>query len=244
LDAIASFYIDFYLSPANFLKARKILDKCVITRPDFAPAHYNLARYYAGELQQFDLALVELDRTLRHASGSLLGHAYRRMADVHYFVKQYEEAEALYQQALEVIPGDAFARNGYGNLLRVTKRFPEAIEQYEAGLKTTPTEPSLHSNLGLAYYQWARLGSTDEYVGRIGIKRAIRAREILEHALSLFPNSVEILNNLGLVYRIAGGYELSVKVLRRAAELAPQDPEVQHNLRGSMGLWIQSGGPL
>ncbi|HEX4644769.1 MAG TPA: tetratricopeptide repeat protein [Verrucomicrobiae bacterium] len=96
-------------------------------------------------------------------------------------------------------------------------RYAEAIQQYQAALKTNADDEDLHYNLGIAY---ARLGRTNEAI------------QEYETALKLFPDYVAVHINLGNLLLSLGRADEAIAHLRAALESTP-DNALAHNNLGS-----------
>lgn len=96
-------------------------------------------------------------------------------------------------------------------------RYSEAIQQYQAALKTNANDEDLHYNLGIAY---TRLGRTNEAI------------QEYEAALKIFPDYVAAHNNLGNLLLSLGRADDAISHLRAALESTP-DNALAHNNLGS-----------
>ena len=111
------------------------------------------------------------------------------------------DAEALYQQALEIQPQAAEIRVNYGRLLDATGRAPLALDAYTRAARDRPDLAVAHANRGRAL---ARLG------------RGAEAIEALARAAELEPGDATVLTDLGALVAQAGDTARAGRVFARA----------------------------
>ncbi len=130
-----------------------------------------------------------------------------------------DQAEASFQQALRDDPSSAEALYGIGSVYLNQGKNAAARETFERALKLRAsypdTLPDAWNNLGVIA---TREGRVDESV------------PCFEEALRLNPHHLLSLDNLGNAYRSQKRWEDARRVLERAVEVAPQDPEANYSL--------------
>ena len=186
----------------------------------------NLAEAYQRRGDQNGMrrvALAEADtlERLHHARPhdarvmTALGNALARLGRV-------EEALAAVSEAVRLDPRDPVSRAAQGGLLMQLGRPAEAIPQLEVaealiegrtGWTDLDTMRIVQVNLGWAYAAVGR--NTD-------------ALKVLREAAA--DDNVSALNNLGSVLGRVGQWEDAQRVLERAQQRDPEDPNVQSNL--------------
>ena len=141
-----------------------------------------------------------------------------------------------------------------GDLLRVHKRFDEAVTAYDQAVarigKLTPRYWSLLYSRGIALERsnhWDRAEkdlqealklNPDQpyvlnYLGYSWVDKGEhmnRAREMIEKAVELRPTDGYIVDSLGWLYYRTGRYKDAVDQLERAVELKPEDPVINDHL--------------
>ncbi|PYQ18506.1 MAG: hypothetical protein DMF79_14820, partial [Acidobacteria bacterium] len=129
--------------------------------------------------------------------------------------KKYDEAEALYREALRAQPEDPSLLNslGYMNADR-SLRVPEALELIEKALRKRPDEPSFLDSRGWTYF---RLG------------RPAEAERDLRKAIGQGADAV-MLDHLGDVLAARGAREEAIASWREALE----QEDISDELRGSI----------
>ncbi len=195
----------------GFQKALQSFDDAIVEDSTFALAYvgiadcYNLLGFYdilpAGETFPRAKAAaqraLEIDRTLGEAFTSL-AHA------MEFYDWDWVTAERMYQQAMELNPGYAFAHQCYGEFLSAMDRHQEAAAEYELARDLDPLSPAIGSNIAGSYLM-AR-----EYD---------RALEEYQKTLELDPNFVATHYFLGYVKAHLGDDEGALAAIRKASYL-------------------------
>lgn len=92
-------------------------------------------------------AVPLLEEIVRKSPGVTAPHI--NLAEAYRHTKQYEQAEAQLQMALQLVPDHPVANNEYGLMLRETGHFKEAREVYESTLQAFPEYLPIRRNLGV-----------------------------------------------------------------------------------------------
>jgi len=169
-------------------------------------------------------------------------------------LNRIDETVSLLQSMAKERPKDTSALITTARILRFEERFEEAIAAYDEVIKRIGTLSARHWTLlyerGIALErskQWGRAeadflkalsfrpeeASVLNYLGYSWIDQGInlvRAREMIEKAVSKRPNDGYVVDSLGWVFYRLGRYEEAVKHLERAVELRPQDPIINDHL--------------
>jgi tetratricopeptide (TPR) repeat protein/peroxiredoxin len=137
-----------------------------------------------------------------------------------FFQRGYlDQAEASFQQALREDPSSAEALYGIGSVYLNQNKNAAARETFERAVKVPAnypdTLPDAWNNLGVIATREGRVDDSVPY--------------FLE-ALCLNPHHLLSLDNLGNAYRAQKRWEAARKVLERAVEVAPEDPEANYSL--------------
>ena len=130
-----------------------------------------------------------------------------------------DQAEASFQQALRDDPSSAEALYGIGSVYLNQNKNAAAREVFERAVKLPAnypdTLPDAWNNLGVIA---TREGRVDDSV------------QCFQNALRLNLHHLLSLDNLGNAYRLQKRWDDARKVLKRALEVAPQDPEANYSL--------------
>jgi protein O-GlcNAc transferase len=189
--------------------------------------------YYLGRLDLDDRNFDGAIRNLKQAAAKppfpdtsyYLGYAYLRKGDL-------KAAEQWLKEAGRTIPRDARVPYQLGFVYRKQGREEEARKALELseGLRQ---RDSNESRLKLECGQKLDEGLKEE------------ARAVCEQLYD--PDNPEKLTALGTIYGQHGDLEAALKPLRRAAELAPESPQMQYNLALAyyqMNQFEQARAPL
>ena len=172
--------------------------------------------YYLGRLDlddhQYEGAIHNLQRAAAKPpfpdTAYYLGYAYFKAGDI-------PSAEKWLEEASKVTPRDARVPYQLGLVYRKQGREQEATK-FLALSEDLRRQDSNESRLRMECRQKLDQGVRQE------------AREVCEQLYD--PTDANKLTELGTIYGQHGDPEAALKPLRRAAELAPQSPQMQYNL--------------
>ena len=137
-----------------------------------------------------------------------------------FFERGYmEQAEHFFRLALRDDPSGAEALYGLGSVYLQQQKSAEARESFERAVRLQAhypgTLPNAWNNLGLLA---AREGRTEEAI------------QDFQRALTMDPDHLIALQNLGNAYRQGKRWEDAKSVLQRALQLSPENPEANYGL--------------
>src|SRR5208282_2906256 len=226
--AAAEFRAALKLDPKLTLRARFPLAVALfeLKKPDEARQEFETVRREAGDHPNISYYLGRIDIDELHFESAIqnLAQAVSKppFPDTAYYL--------------------GFAYFKQGNLAAAEKWLKEATQ-------LTPHDARVQYQLGLVY---RKLGREQEAKGAIALSGEQRQRDSGESQLRLEcaqkldqapreeahvvcdqlydPDDAEKLTELGTIYGQHGDAEAALKPLRRAAELAPQSPQMQYNL--------------
>jgi tetratricopeptide (TPR) repeat protein len=131
-------------------------------------------------------------------------------------VQYWRNSETLFRHALDVTSGNYLAHHNLGVALADERRFPEAIEQYQAALQIEPGAPNVQTDYGSAL---AKSGRIPEAIAHY------RA------ALEVLPDSPIIHNDLANALAAnPGSVPEAVAEYQTALRLKPDYEEARNNL--------------
>jgi len=230
----------------NHTRAVELIGRAVALRPSVAIYHANLAEPYR-ELGQFDRAAgccraaLSLQPNYPEAIGNLglalqgmgrLGDAaeqFRRalalrpdfatahcnLGNVLREMGELEQALVHFRRAVEIEPNHAAARTNLGQMLLECGRAAEALAHCEEAVRLRPDLAALHHNLGNSYRDLDRL---------------VEAKAAYLEAIRLAPDLAKAHAHLGQILLREYEYADALHWLRRAAELDPEDPDLEELL--------------
>lgn len=138
---------------------------------------------------------------------------------------QFQDAEVIYRQILQVQPELAEIHLELGNVLEAQDKIVEATACYRHALTLKPDLIHAYSNLGYV------LGMQNQFA---------EAEHCYRRALELEPNVVQVLHNLASVLNIQNKFAEAVTYYHQALQLKPDFVETHNNL----GNALQSLGQI
>lgn len=158
------------------------------------------------------------DQTLVARSEEEVAQWYYRLSDDLKAQGYEEEAERIYRALLQWRPAESRARYLLGNLLARTRRFDQALEEYDL---IQPGNPHyIDSRI--------RTSAIHKLQGRL---RA--AYDVLFRCAGLYPHEGHLFLHMGKLLYDMGNTRAAVRALERAVQLLPLDPQA-HYLLGFM----------
>jgi tetratricopeptide (TPR) repeat protein len=146
-----------------------------------------------------------------------------------------EDAKRYFQQALALRPDAVAALFGMGRAALALKDYQAAVAHLERALSLDPSAGAVHQPLGLAY---RGLGRTPEAERHLSHREAVA-----EIRPSPDPLDVHVTVETAVGYQVrgqraleAGDFEGAIALLRRAVELAPDDPALRHRYGTALAL--------
>jgi len=144
-----------------------------------------------------------------------LPDAWVGVGDAHAGMKQWQDAELAYGNAVNIDNGNFDAHFGRGKSLQVLNRLVDAIRSYHRALLIRPEDFDANLNMATAYLQLDEPNSALTYA---------------ERAVKLKPDSGPARINLGVAYERAGRSADAVMQYETAAELMEPTPQLLMNL--------------
>ena len=153
-------YFNDRLTTEDLQKAITYYQKAIEIDPNYAPAWTGLARIYRIQANRGDLENDEGYRKAREAVEKAfvldqnLATAHSEMGWIkRSYDWDWSGAEASFQRALKLEPGNATIIRGAAVLPGTLGRFEEAIELDHKALELDPLNPIIYNNLGLHTYR-------------------------------------------------------------------------------------------
>jgi adenylate cyclase len=199
---------------------------------DYADAWAGLAQTYAlipeysvydpaGDGRMVDTiaqALEAADHALRldpASSRALSARGYVRC--VHQF--DWKNAEADYRAAIASDPRDSTARQWFGELFMYQRRWPEAAEQYDAGVAVDPLAPILQMSRALSLWYQGKLDAA-----LAGLDESLRLQPDFYNSLLVRPMVLADSHHFEQALAAAGAVPEPLRETMLSLVAAMQDP--------------------
>jgi tetratricopeptide (TPR) repeat protein len=165
------------------------------------------------ERGDYDQALAIFEEVLRE--NPKLPDAWVGVGDVHTDLRQWEQAESAYANAVGLDGQNFEAHFGRGKALQVLNRLLDAIRSYHRALLIKPDDFDANLNMATAYLQLDQPDSAITYA---------------EKAVKIQPDSGPARINLGVAYERASRAADAITQYEMAAELMEPTPQLLMNL--------------
>jgi tetratricopeptide (TPR) repeat protein len=172
----------------------------------------------------------------------------RRATEAHK-AGRLEQAESLYQRAIDAAPGQAAARHWYGLFLKDKGDLAGAARELAEALRLMPQDVGARLNLGSVCYDLGRhadalrlfeesvamrpdlaLGWRNLGMALLALYRLEEALPVLRRGLALDPNDNALHFQLGNAFLSLGEHDNAIAAFRRAIALHPGHYEAFGNL--------------
>jgi tetratricopeptide (TPR) repeat protein len=136
------------------------------------------------------------------------------LGDAYYHMRQYLDAEKIYDQILNLSPDNPDVLNNRGILLRQLERYEESLADFNRSLQIRPNHPVVLMNRGNTYN---------------ALGRYEKAIDDFNLSLKLRPDNPMTLSNRSIAYYYLKRYEEALADCNRSLELRPDDPDTLGN---------------
>lgn len=162
---------------------------------------------------------------------------------------QFQEAERLYRQILEIEPNNPDANHLLGVIEAQAGRYTQAIKFISLAIEKKPSHSGYYRDLGLAFRLAGRMedaisafkqsvqidppdGAAWILLGEIYQAQGAseKAAAAFKEALQITPDDADLHNKLGNAYSAQGEYEKAVKSFKQALHIQPEFVEAHYNL--------------
>ena len=216
------------LTGAALEKSLECFTQALAVEPTYAQAHAGIALVHAiqailslaaphtvmPDAKEAALKTLALDETVADAHAALA-------VVLHYYDWDWAGAEREYRRALELNPGDTFARSMYAHLLGDVGRVDDSVAEARSAVKRDPLSPFSQYTVSMVFSMARRF---DE---------AITAAQA---ASELDPSFHWSYTSRGWGLAGLGKHDEAVESLRRATTLTPGDPLPQLFLGWALAL--------
>ncbi|MDR1658496.1 MAG: tetratricopeptide repeat protein [Deltaproteobacteria bacterium] len=147
---------------------------------------------------------------------------------------QYEEALQTCNEILEVDSNaEVFYNMGY--ILSMRGHFQEALKSFRKATLINNQHARAFKQMGLIYQKMGLVDNAQQHLEHAAelhmtLNQENEAEEILNTVLTLRPNTTNVYNSLGIIYRRQGRLEESVKAYKKAMLVHPDDENIYFNI--------------
>jgi pentatricopeptide repeat protein len=147
---------------------------------------------------------------------------------------QYEEALQVFQKMLkEGESAEVYYNIGY---IKTAQGFyPEGIEAFRKATQLDRLFAKAYEAMGRAYRELGQPGKAEECLHQaaqiyLSSEKDEDAEEILNEILELQPETVNVYNSLGVLYRRRGDFGAALKQYEKALKIHPEAPHIYYNI--------------
>jgi len=230
----------------RFAAAADSFRKAVLSKPDFAKAHFNLG-FAESKCGNYEKALCSFERAIELSPD--LYDAYINIGNIYKNTGKQEEAVKAYTKALKAQPANFVASVNMSLALQALGNMEEAEKMLTDALLYSPANPEILFNLGNIHKKSDRIDKAVECY-EMALKAApedarihynlgttlMEARQYseampcFEKALELTPDNTEALNNMGMVHYRTGLYQNALTYYQRAIDIREDFAEAHNNI--------------
>jgi Flp pilus assembly protein TadD len=145
-----------------------------------------------------------------------------------------EEALVTCNEILEVdANAEVFYNMGY--ILSMRGNFEEALKSFRKATLINHQHARAFKQMGLIYHKLGRVEDAEqclEHAAELHLNQNqdSEAEEILNTVLALRPDTTNVYNSLGIIYRRQGRFDESIKAYEKAMLVHPEDENIYFNL--------------
>lgn len=148
--------------------------------------------------------------------------------------KSYEEALQVFQGMLRQGENPEIYYN-IGYIKTVKKEYAEAVEAFRKATQLDRYFAKAYEAMGRAYKALGRADEAAESLKRaaeiyMSSEKEEKAEGILHEILQENPDTINVYNTLGVLYRKKGDYEAALKQYEKALKIHPDQPKVYYNV--------------
>lgn len=135
--------------------------------------------------------------------------SYNNRANIYMDMNKFDSAFIDYKQALAIKPDYYVAYDNLGGWYARRNRYDSALFYFNLVLKQKPDYKVTYSNRGLTF---------------MALKRYDEAIKDWQTFLTYEPNAADVLNTIGLCYRMQGKNQDALAYINRAIQVSPEPP--------------------
>ena len=229
---IASYLVlaQLYRATGANAKAESTLKKAIAMQPDSTEANTSLALLYV-DLGDYRPAIDLLKKIANEKNGKADAQVWGTLAYAYEQVRDYKEASAAYQKALEIDPDNVAYRKGLGQNLLFSRRYDEALEQFRTLVEANPRDVESYLHMGQVY--------------RAQHKYDL-AQQNMTKALELAPDSLDIQFNQVLLLETEGKFPDAIGLVKKILDASSKEDSAPYSPqeRANRGIFLEKLGLL
>lgn len=148
--------------------------------------------------------------------------------------KKYEEALDLFEKMLHLGENPEIYYN-IGYIKTVKGDYSAAIEAFSKATKLDRYFAKAYEAMGRAYKAIGRTEESAQSMKKaadiyMGTQKEEQAEGILNEILEQNPDTINVYNTLGVLYRKRGNYQAALEQYKKALKIHPDQPKVYYNI--------------
>jgi protein O-GlcNAc transferase len=204
-----------YIESGDYAAAAELVRKVLASNSNSASA-YNLLGISRAQASEFEGARESFQKALdlnpQFANAHInLGKVLIKLHEDAAAIQHFKAATAIEPEILVHDPTSYSSFNIFGLCLMSDGKYEEARRAFERAIRINPKYVPARVNMGNAL---------------VALKQDDAALTEFLAAVAAQPNDFLALKNIGLIYGRQAKFDLAVKYLEHAGELAPQDQEI------------------
>jgi tetratricopeptide (TPR) repeat protein len=122
-----------------------------------------------------------------------------------------------------------------GYILSIRGKFEEALSYFKKATRINGQHAKAFKQMGLIYQKLGRVDDAQHCLERaadlhLTLKEENEAEEILNAVLTLRPDTTNVYNSLGIIYRRQGRLDEALKAYEKALKVHPEDENIYFNV--------------
>jgi tetratricopeptide (TPR) repeat protein len=114
-------------------------------------------------------------------------------------------------------------------------QYPEAIDAFRKATKLDRLFAKAYEAMGRAYKELGQPEKAEENLNKaaeiyLSSEKDDQAEEILNEILEVNPDTINVYNTMGVLYRRKGDYPTALKHYEKALKIHPEEPNIHYNI--------------
>jgi tetratricopeptide (TPR) repeat protein len=114
-------------------------------------------------------------------------------------------------------------------------QYPEAIEAFRKATQLDRLFAKAFEGMGRAYKELGQPEEAEQYLNKaaeiyLSSEKEEEAEEVLNEILEVNPDTINVYNTMGVLYRRKGDYPTALKHYQKALKIHPEEPNIYYNI--------------